>query len=147
MEPRVSYKEIVRLTFSGGYTQREIAASANCSAGTVNAVQRKLRVVGLDATAAEGMSEGELRGLLAGKRGRKPDVSYAQPDHAAIQEELDRHKGLTLAIVWEEYAAGCAATGKTPYMYSYFAQMHREWQSGSDLSLSVPHVPGDRMEA
>lgn len=146
MEPKVSYKEIVRLTFSGGFTQREIAASANCSAGTVNAVQRKLRVVGLDAPTAEGMSEGELRGLLAGKRGRKPDVSYAQPDHAAIQEELDRHKGLTLAIVWEEYAAGCAATGKTPYMYSYFAQMHREWQSGSDLSLSVPHVPGDRME-
>lgn len=146
MEPKVSYKEIVRLTFSGGYSQREIAAAANCSAGTVSNVQRKLRVVGLDAPTAEGMSEKELRGLLAEQRGRKPDVSYVQPDHAAIQEQLDKHRGLTIAIVWEEYAAECVAAGKVPYMYSYFAQMHREWQSASDLSLKVPHVPGDRME-
>ena len=146
MEPKVSYKEIVRLTFSGGYSQREIAAAANCSCGTVSNVQRKLRVVGLDAPTAEGMSEKELRGLLAEQRGRKPDASYVQPDHAAIQEQLDKHKGLTIAIVWEEYAAECFAAGKTPYMYSYFAQMHREWQSASDLSLKVPHVPGDRME-
>lgn len=146
MEPKVSYKEIVRLTFSGGYSQREIAAAANCSAGTVSNVQRKLRVVGLDAPTAEGMSEKELRGLLSEQRGRKPDVSYVQPDHAAIQEQLDKHRGLTIAIVWEEYAAECVAAGKVPYMYSYFAQMHREWQSASDLSLKVPHVPGDRME-
>lgn len=146
MEPKVSYKEIVRLTFSGGYSQREIAAAANCSSGTVSNVQRKLRVVGLDAGTAEGMSEKELRGLLTEQRGRKPDVSYVQPDHAAIQEQLDRHKGLTIAIVWEEYAAECTAAGKVPYMYSFFAQKHREWQSASDLSLKVPHVPGDRME-
>ena len=146
MEPKVSYKEIVRLTFSGGYSQREIAAAANCATGTVCNVQRKLRIAGLDAPTAEGMSEKELRGLLAGKRGRKPDVNYVQPDHEAIQEQLDKHRGLTIAIVWEEYASECAAAGKTPYMYSYFAQMHREWQSASDLSLKVPHVPGDRME-
>ena len=146
MEPKVSYREIVRLTFSGGYSQREIAAAANCSTGAVSNAQRKLRVVGLDAPTAEGMSEKELRGLLAEQRGRKPDVSYVQPDHVAIQEQLDKHRGLTIAIVWEEYAAECVAAGKVPYMYSYFAQMHREWQSASDLSLKVPHVPGDRME-
>ncbi|WP_165174067.1 IS21 family transposase [Adlercreutzia sp. ZJ242] len=146
MEPKVSYKEIVRLTFSGGYSQREIAAAAGCSSGTVCNVQRKLRLVGLDGPTVEGMSEKELRGLLSEQRGRKPDANYVQPDHAAIQEQLDKHKGLTLAIAWEEYAANCVAANKTPYMYSFFVQKHREWQNASDLSLRIPHVPGDRME-
>ena len=35
-KPDISYKEIARLTFADGhYTQREIAASAGCSHGTV----------------------------------------------------------------------------------------------------------------
>ncbi|WP_165046361.1 IS21 family transposase [Adlercreutzia sp. ZJ138] len=146
MEPKVSYKEIVRLTLAGGYSQREIASAAACSIGTVCNVQRKVRLLGLDSPTAEGMSEKELRGVLSERRGRKPDANYAQPDHASIQEQLDKHKGLTLAIAWEEYATDCVAAGKAPYMYSFFVQKHREWQSASDLSLRVPHVPGDRME-
>lgn len=146
MEPKVPYKEIVRLTFSGGLTQREIAAAAGCSPGTVCKAQRKIRVVGLDAPTAEGMSDRELRGLLAEKRGRKPDGDYVQPDHARIQEQLDKHRGLTLAILWEGYARQCVDAGKTPYMYPCFAQAHREWRNASDLPLRVPHVPGDRME-
>ncbi|WP_165046310.1 helix-turn-helix domain-containing protein [Adlercreutzia sp. ZJ138] len=56
MEPKVSYKEIVRLTLAGGYSQREIAAAAGCSTGTVCNVQRRVRLVGLDSPTVEGMS-------------------------------------------------------------------------------------------
>lgn len=146
MEPRFSYKEVTRLTFAGGYSQREIATAAGCSSGSVAMVQKALRVCGIDAETALGMSEQELRGLLTRGRGRKPDETYVQPDHAAIQRQLDEHKGLTLAILWEEYAKRCTDAGRTPYMYSRFVEKHREWQSGSDIALRVQHVPGDKME-
>ena len=129
MKPKFSYKEIVRLTVAGGYAQREIAAAANCAAGTVS------------------MGESELRGLLGSGKGRAPDERYVQPGFASIDEQLSRHRGLTLTILWEEYAKRCADAGKQAYMYSFFSQRYREWKSASDPSLKVTHVPGDKMEA
>ena len=146
MEPRFSYKEVARLTFAGGYSQRDIAAAAGCSTGSVVNVQRAMRSCGIDAETALGISEQELRGLLTRGRGRKEGEDYVQPDHAAIQRQLDEHRGLTLAILWEEYAKRCNDAGRTPYMYSRFVEKHREWQSGSDIALRVQHVPGDKME-
>lgn len=52
MKPKFSYKEIVRLTVAGGYTQPEIAAAANCAAGTVSNVQKRLRSSGIDGDTA-----------------------------------------------------------------------------------------------
>lgn len=147
MELRPSvYKEVARLTFAGGYSQREIAKAAGCSTGSVSNIQRRIRERGIDAEAASGMSEQELRGLLGESRGRKADGGYMQPDHAAIQRQLDVNKDLTLTILWEEYVERAAAAGKQAYMYSFFSEKHREWQSGSDIALRVDHMPGDKME-
>ena len=65
MKPKFSYKEIVRLTVAGGYTQREIAAAANCATGTVSNVRKRLRLSGIDGDTALSMGESELRGLLS----------------------------------------------------------------------------------
>lgn len=146
MKPKFSYREIVRLTVAGGYTQREIAAAANCATGTVSNVQKRLRSSGIDGDTALSMGESELRGLLGGGKGRVADERYVQPDFASIDEQLSRHRGLTLTILWEEYAKRCADAGKQAYMYSFFSQRYREWRSASDLSLKVAHVPGDKME-
>ena len=146
MKPDFSYKEIVRLTVAGGYSQREIASSANCSTGTVSNVQSRMRSLGIDDDTALSMNENELRGLLGGNRGRTSDQNYIQPDFAAIDEQLSNHRGLTLTILWEEYAKRCADAGKQAYMYSFFSQRYREWKSASDLSLRIAHIPGDKME-
>lgn len=136
----------MRLTVAGGYSQRGIAAVANCSAGTVSNVQRRMRSSGIDDDAALPMSEGELHGLPGGSRGRAPNQDHAQPDFAAIDEQLPRHNGLTLMVLWEEYARRRADAGREAYMYSFFAQKYREWRSASDLSLRIAHVPGGKME-
>ena len=146
MKPKFSYREIVRLTVAGGYTQREIAAAANCATGTVSNVQKRLRSSGIDGDTALSMGEGELRGLLGSGKGRVADERYVQPDFASIDEQLSQHRGPTLTIHGEEYAKRCADAGKQAYMYSFFSQRYREWRSASDLSLKVTHVPGDKME-
>ena len=146
MKQRISYREIVRLTVAGGYSQREIASCANCSTGTVSNVQKRMRSSGIDDKTALSMSESELRGLLRGSKGRTSSHDYVQPDYVAIDNQLSKHRGLTLTILWEEYAKRCADAGRQAYMYSFFSQRYREWKSASDLSLKVTHVPGDKME-
>lgn len=148
MEGKASYREIVRLTLLGGYTQGEVAAAAGCSRATVRDVQRKLGQSGIEPDEARGMSEAELRGLLCAKRGKRPEEGYGEIDHERVQAELDRSPGLTLTILWEEYALSCAEQGVEPYKYSYFAQRHREWRGGAagEVALKVRHAPGDRME-
>ncbi len=86
------------------------------------------------------MSEIELRGLLGGSKGRTPSQDYVQPDYAMIDNQLSKHRGLTLAILWEEYAKRRVDAGRQAYMYSFFSQRYREWKSASDLSLKVMRV-------
>lgn len=145
-EPKFSYREIVRLTAAASYSQREIAAAVGCSNGAVAHVQRRAKDSGLGNDELLRLGEAELRSMLAKPKGPKVDAGYAQPDLPAIQEELDKHKGLTLMILWEEYAEGCTASGKRPYMYSQFSKKYKEWRNVSDISLRADHVPGDKME-
>lgn len=145
-EPSFSYKEAVRLTLSGAYSQREIAKAVGCSPSTAARIQKLLRESGLDGDEALKMSEAELRGALCSPRGHKPSEDYVQPDFAAVQEQLDKHRNLTLMILWEEYGKRCEDAGRAAYQYSYFVEMFNEWRSVSDISMKVPHVPGDKME-
>lgn len=145
-EPKFSYREIVRLTAAASYSQREIAAAVGCSNGAVAHVQRRAKASGLGNDELLKLSETELRSMLAKPKGPKVDDDYVQPDLPAIQEELDKHKGLTLMILWEEYASGCTAAGKRPYMYSQFSKKYKEWRNVSDISMKADHVPGDKME-
>lgn len=146
MKPKFSYKEIVRLTVAGSYSQREIAAYAHCSTGTVSSIQKRMRSTDIEHDVILTMSEKELRGLLGNCKGRAPDRDYVQPDFAAIDEQLSKYRGITLMILWEEYAKKCADAGRKAYMYSFFSQQYREWKNVSDLSLKITHVPGDKME-
>ena len=144
MEPKFSYREIARLTFGGGYSQREIASAAGCSPASVANIQRRIKATGIDAPAALEMGEQELRGPLSRDRGSKPSEKYAQPDFAAVQRQLDLHKGLTLTILWEEYAKRCSDAGGQAYLYSYFVEKCNRWASVPDIALRAQHVPGTR---
>lgn len=146
MERKFSYRDIVRLTFAGTYTQREIALAAGCSIGSVANVQTRIRASGIDKESALKLSEDELRGLFNKNRGPKPSDKYVQPDFAMIQRQLEQYKGLTLMILWEEYVKHCLDAGKQPYMYSFFVEKYNAWISASDITLKVQHVPGDKME-
>ena len=99
MERKFSYRDIVRLTFAGTYTQREIALAAGCSIGSVANVQTRIRASGIDKESALKLSEDELRGLFNKNRGPKPSDKYVQPDFAMIQRQLEQYKGLTLMIL------------------------------------------------
>ena len=60
------------------------------------------------------------------------------PDFAKVHEELQT-KGVTLALLWEEYREA------TPdgYRYSRFCEMYQRWRGKQDVVLRQQHKPGE----
>ncbi|CAO0821776.1 hypothetical protein DFAR_2630002 [Desulfarculales bacterium] len=63
-----------------------------------------------------------------------------EPDWSQVHQEL-RHKGMTLALLWEEYKA-VHALG---YQYSWFCERYREWSDTLGLVMRQEHRTGEKM--
>ena len=98
-------REVLRLRFAQGLSQRAIGTSLRLSTGAVNGYLSRARLVGLDWPLPDALSDAELEALLYPP---SPDVAAEQrpmPDWAVVHREL-RRPNMTLALLWEEYRAG-----------------------------------------
>lgn len=97
-------KDALRLKFEGGQSHQQIAGALGISKGVVTKYVGLAVAAALDWPAIAAMDEATLeRRLLASPR---PSDLYAQPDYGRIHRELAR-KGVTLMLLWEEYAVEC----------------------------------------
>jgi transposase len=62
------------------------------------------------------------------------------PDFALVHQELKR-AGVTLQLLWEEYAQG----NKLAYKYTSFCVKYREWALGLKRSVRQVHVAGEKL--
>ena len=67
---------------------------------------------------------------------------YAAPDFAHIHQELKR-KGVTLQLLWEEYAA--AHAGQGAYRYSQFCLHYRRFARRLKRSMRQVHRAGEKL--
>ena len=74
-------------------------------------------------------------------RSRSEDKENAEPDFAHLHQELKR-KGVTLQLLWEEYAA--AHPGQA-YRYSQFCLLFKRFQSSLKRSMRQVHRAGDKL--
>jgi transposase len=119
-------KEVLRL-HALGLKQQQMARSCGISQSTVSEYLNAAEAAGLSWEHVSDWDETRLQASLfpsrqsATKRG-----VYAPPDFAAIHEQLQRHKHVTLQLLWEEYRqslpdgyratavfASCTAAGAT----------------------------------
>ena len=128
--PRINMrklKDALRLKLEGGQSHQQIATVLGISKGVVTKYVGLAIAAGLDWPAISAMDEAALeRRLLSAPR---PSDVYAQADYGRIHQEL-RRKGMTLALLWEEY---CAQVGEEhdperpvkPWRYSQFCENYR----------------------
>lgn len=104
-------KEVLRLKFEAGLSHERIAAACAVSKGAVSKYVQLAHAAGIGWPLPSGMDDTELEARLfpAGPVA----TTHAAPDFAHIHQELKR-KGVTLTLLWEEYAA--AHPGRT-YRY------------------------------
>jgi hypothetical protein len=101
-----------------------------------------VRACGIEAAEAETLPEVELERrvfgpTLAGKPG-----AFVSPDCAWIHGELQRHRHVTLQLLWEEYAG---RYGMAAYRRSAFCQIYRRWEKRLKRSMRQRHFAGEKL--
>jgi len=135
-------REVLRLRFAQGLSQRAIGASLRLSIGAVNTYLSRARLGGLDWPLPDGLDDAQLEALLYPP---PPDVAREHrpvPDWAVVHREL-RRPNVTLALLWEEYRDGPG--GQDGFGYSWLCDLYRDWASRLKPTLRQVHPAGERV--
>jgi transposase len=133
-------KDILRLKHDAGLSLREIARSLNLSVGVVSKYLQLAAAAGIGWPPPAELDED----ALARKLQPPPPANLFTtplPDFAELYQEL-RRKGVTLQLLWEEYAQ---ANPAAHYSYTHFCLLYREWRQRLSPTMRQTHTPGDKM--
>ena len=134
-------RQVLRLHLEAGLTYAQVGRALGIPKSTVGKFALLARAAGVDWTAAQGLGDEELEARLF-----QPAVPRAarhlEPDYAYIHQELKR-PGVTLQLLWEEYAQANALA----YKYTSFCIKYREWAASLKRSMRQVHVGGDKLFA
>jgi transposase len=133
-------KEVIRLKFEADLSHERIAAATGVSKGAVTKYLQRAREAGLDWPLPQALDDAQLEALLF-PRARALVAQYVEPDFAQLHQELKR-KGVTLQLLWEEYAA--AHPGQA-YRYSQFCLLFKRFQGRLKRSMRQVHRAGDKL--
>lgn len=133
-------KEILRLHHQAGRSGREIARTLSVSPATVQECLRRARGAGLDWATIGTLDEAQLENRLFPAARVQRSQPRTLPDFAAVHTQLKR-KGVTLALLWEEYKA------VTPdgLQYSQFCERYRQHGARVDLVMRQHHRAGEKL--
>ncbi len=101
-------REMLRLRFAQGLSQRAIGSSLRLSTGAVNACLNRARRAGLGWPLPKGLDDHQLEALLYPPPSAVASEQRPVPDWAVVHREL-RRPNMTLALLWEEYRGGTGA--------------------------------------
>jgi len=131
-------KELLRLHFESGLSQRAIARSLNISSSTIGEHLKRFQTAGLGWPLPEDLDDAALEKKLF------PEVVPFRkveglPDWRHVHQELKR-KGVTLALLWDEYKA----EQPEGLGYSRFCELYGRFARTLRLSMRQVHVAGEK---
>lgn len=133
-------KDILRLRYDAGLSLREIARSLHLSVGVVSKYLQLAADAGIGWPPPADLDE---QALFKKLQPPPPDLlaNSPLPDFAELHQEL-RRKGVTLQLLWEEYAQ---AHPNNHYSYSHFCVLYRQWRKHLSPTMRQTHAPGDKL--
>jgi len=132
-------KEILRLKFEAGLSNRQIARATGISCSTVSETVGRLKAAGLSWPLPEGLSEAALERRLYRPKGEVA-VDLREPDWEHVHRELAR-KHVTLMLLWGEYKRA----HPEGYQYSWFCERYRSWAAKIDVVMRGEHKAGEKL--
>ena len=100
-------RELLRLKYELGRSHREIAASLGIANSTVSDYASRAAAAGLSWPLPEGLDAAALEAALFPGLPPSRDVR-PEPDWQYVHRELQRHKGVTLRLLWLEVPDGAS---------------------------------------
>jgi transposase len=133
-------KEVLRLKWGCGLSNRAIAASLAIAPSTVWEYLRRATAAGLSWPLPEGLDEEQLEAALFATEAPPPADQRPLPEWPQVHQEL-RRKGVTLTLLWQEYKAA----HPEGYQYSQFCERYRQWAGKLDVCLRQDYKAGEKM--
>ncbi|WP_180027703.1 IS21 family transposase [Acinetobacter sp. YH16032] len=134
--------EKIRLVISYIFSHksnREIAKIVEISRETVSKIKSLLILTELTYEDFTKLNNSELEQKLKINRSIKR-IKKSQPDCEAICSELATYKGLTKAILWEEYRLKTHGNGVG---YTRFCELIKQAQKQKDIPMKQEYYPGE----
>jgi transposase len=138
-------REVLRLKFECGRTQRQISASCGISAGSVCDYLGRAEAAQLTWEEASTLTDAEVEARLFQHVGRNEPPKRTPIDFAWVHRELCK-VAVTLQLLWIEYtdAARTRTDGSRPYQYSQFCDRYAAWKATLALSMRQVHRAGEK---
>ena len=133
-------REILRLKFDGGQTNRRIARSCHVGRPTVADYLLRFEEAGLTWPAAEALDDTALEHKLFPPAPAAATPQRPVPDWGEVHREL-RRKGVTLTLLWHEYKLA----HPEGYQYSWFCDQYRAWSAKLDVVMRQEHRAGEKL--
>jgi len=133
-------KEVLRLKWACGLSDRQIAHSLRISRPTVADYVQRAKDAGLCWPLPEDLDDDVLERRLFKRTVQKPPAKRPLPDWSQVHRELKR-KGVTLVLLWQEYKA----TTPDGLQYSQFCEAYRQWAKRLDPVMRQRHRAGETL--
>jgi transposase len=133
-------KEVLRLHFESGLSERQISNICVLGKGTVRRFLKRTEAAGLSWPLPPSLDEAALERKLFPRPPLPSAGQRPQPDYAAIHKEL-KSPNVTLQLLWEEYKE----EHPDGYSYSRLSELYSAWSKRLDLVLRQDHRAGEKM--
>ncbi|WP_244443402.1 IS21 family transposase [Bradyrhizobium sp. Ai1a-2] len=134
-------REVLRLHYSVGMSQRAVARSLGLAQGTVCKYLSLASRVGMTwPLPPEFHDDVFLENRLFPPPADLPSNERPQPDWPAVHREL-RRPGVTLMLLWEEY---CGSNSDS-FSHSWFCERYKDWAGRLKPTLRQVHVAGEKL--
>ena len=132
-------REALHLHLQAEMSYAEVGRALKMSKSVVGNYVLLARVAGVDWASAQTLTDQALGARLY--QPAVPRASYQlAPDFGVVHQELKR-AGVTLMLLWEEYAQGNALA----YKYASFWVKYREFAKRQQRSMRQIHVAGEKL--
>jgi len=133
-------REILRLKYECGRSNREIGLSCGIGRSTVADHLQRARKAGLSWPLSDTLSDTDLEHKLFPPPVPSGD-SRLFPDFQEVHKELQSRKNVTLNLLWQEYKEQYP----DGYQYSWFCHRYREWVARLDVVMRHEHRAGEKL--
>ena len=133
-------KDVLRLCWGQGLSQRQAARSCGISRPAVNEYLRRAEAAGVRWPLPAELDDGALERALFPPSPVRPETARGAPDWSDVHRELKR-PGVTLQLLWQEYRQA----HPHGYQYTWFCQQYRAWTGQLDLVMRQTHRAGEKL--
>jgi transposase len=143
--PLRKIKEVLRLKFECGLSERQIAHSCKISRTTVTDYLRRATIYNLKWPEAAALGEVQLVEHLFPPvlTIKEPGATRPAPDFDYIHNQLRTYRkvNLTLTLLWLEYKE----EHPDGYQYSQYCELYRRWRGKLDYVMRQEHRAGEKV--